>query len=90
MATVRDLGAAVRARRHDLGLSQDELSRSAGVSRPWLSRVESGNHPGAELQKVLDLLDVLGLSIQLESAPVEAPADTPDDDPFDQFFAGPT
>lgn len=68
---VADLGRALRARRVRVGMSQEEVCRAAGVARSWLSRVEAGRHGGAELQKVLDLVAVLGLSLTLthEDAP---------------------
>lgn len=62
---MQDLGRALRARRRERGLSQEAVCRSAGVARSWLSKVEAGRHGGAELQKVLDLAAVLGLSLTL-------------------------
>ncbi|HEY1652020.1 MAG TPA: helix-turn-helix domain-containing protein [Acidimicrobiales bacterium] len=65
--TSRDLAAAVRGRRLTLGLSQAELARRAGVSRPWLSKVEGGK-PTAEFSLIIRLLDVLGLGLHLQDA----------------------
>lgn len=87
MDTIRDLGAVVRARRHELGVSQEELSRRAGVSRPWLSRVEAGRHPRAEMQKILDVLGALELDFTLSPARPRGDAVT-DDDPFRHHFGG--
>jgi HTH-type transcriptional regulator/antitoxin HipB len=64
----RDLGAAVRGRRTSLGLSQAEVARRAGVSRPWLSNIEAGK-PSAEFGRILRLLDALDLSVHLEVSP---------------------
>jgi HTH-type transcriptional regulator/antitoxin HipB len=61
----KDLAAAVRGRRLSLGFSQAELARRAGVSRPWLSKVEAGK-PTAELSLIIRLLDVLGLGLRLD------------------------
>ena len=61
----KDLAAAIRGRRLSMGLSQTELARRAGVSRPWLSRVEEGKLT-AGLSLTIRLLDVLGLGLQLE------------------------
>ena len=61
----KDLAASVRGRRLSLGLSQAELARRVGVSRPWLSKVEAGK-PTAELSLIIRLLDGLGLGLQLE------------------------
>jgi y4mF family transcriptional regulator len=63
--STRDLAAAVRGRRSDLGLSQADLAKRAGVSRPWLSDVEAGK-PTAEFGRIIRLLDALGLSLRLE------------------------
>lgn len=62
----RDLAAGVRGRRTSLGLSQAELARRAGVSRPWLSEVEAGK-PTVEFGRIIRLLDALGLSLHLEA-----------------------
>ena len=84
LATVRDLGAAVRHRRREAGLTQAMLADRAGVSRQWLSGFESGKNPAGEVGKVLDVLTALGLAIELVSAP---PPDTGHDvDPFAGFF----
>jgi HTH-type transcriptional regulator / antitoxin HipB len=61
----RDLAAAVRGRRASLGLSQADLAKRAGVSRPWLSNVEAGK-PTAEFGRIIRLLDALGLSLHLD------------------------
>ena len=37
--SIRDLGAAVRGRRKDLGWTQTQLAERAGVSRKWIYRV---------------------------------------------------
>jgi transcriptional regulator with XRE-family HTH domain len=46
------LGAAVRRRRVELGLSQAEVAARAGISRQLLVHIEQG-HPRAELARVL-------------------------------------
>ncbi len=85
LTTVRDLGAAVRAARRAAGLSQAALAARADVSRQWLSRLETGSNPGAELRKVLDVLTVLGLAVSL------TPSQPPrlESDPFADMFGGP-
>ena len=65
--SIRDIAAAVKGRRHDLGLSQDRLARQAGVSRKWISEFEAGK-PTAELQLVLRVLDALGFQLRLDPA----------------------
>ncbi len=84
LATVRDLGAAVRAARQEGGLSQQALADRAGVPRQWISRLETGSNPGAELRKVLDVLAALGLAVTLEPS---AEPSSLDEDPFADMFA---
>jgi len=60
VTTVHQYQALVRGRRKDLGLSQDRLARSAGVSRKWLSEFERGATTAVELPLVLRVLAALG------------------------------
>ena len=66
--SVGDFAAAVRGRRKDLGMSQDELATRAGVSRKWVYEFEAGK-PGAELSFILRVLDALGFALGLEAGP---------------------
>jgi y4mF family transcriptional regulator len=69
--SIRDLAAAVRGRRKDLGLSQAELAARSGVSRKWVYEFEGGKST-AELRLVLRVVDALSLTLDLgsgESAP---------------------
>lgn len=82
ITTPRDLGAAIRDRRKQLGLGQAELAARAGVSRQWLIQVEGGK-PGVAVGLLLRLLNTLELRLRLD-APVHAGGfgqdlpDTPD------------
>ncbi len=62
--SIRDLAAAVRGRRKDLGLTQAELAERAGVSRKWIYEFEAGK-PTAEFGLLLRVLDELGLALEL-------------------------
>lgn len=84
LTTVRDVGAAVRAARRNAGLSQQVLAERAGVPRQWLSRLETGSNPAAELRKLLDVLAALGLALELRPAPEPSS----DEDPFAAMFGG--
>lgn len=64
--TMADLGALVRESRELSGLTQAELARRAGVSREWLLKVEGGRTP-AEMPRVLDLLDELGMVVDVRT-----------------------
>ena len=65
ITSIRDVAAAVRGRRLNLGLSQADVARLAGVSRQWVNEFESGK-PTAELRLVIRLLDALRLSLTLD------------------------
>jgi y4mF family transcriptional regulator len=65
VTSTRDLAAIVKGRRHSLGLSQAKLARIAGVSRPWLSKVESGKTT-TEIGLLIRLLDALGLTLLVD------------------------
>jgi HTH-type transcriptional regulator/antitoxin HipB len=62
--SIRDLAAAVRGRRIDLGLSQADLASRAGVSRKWIYEFEAGKAT-AEFGLLLRVLDALGLALEL-------------------------
>jgi HTH-type transcriptional regulator / antitoxin HipB len=66
--SIRDLAAAVRGRRKDLGMSQGELATRAGVSRKWVYEFEAGK-PAAEFSLILRVLDALELALELETGP---------------------
>ncbi len=66
--TMKDIGAAVRARRKALGLDQAALARKVGVSREWIIDIEKGK-PRAEAALLLRTLDTLGLAIELDVQP---------------------
>ncbi|UNX54573.1 helix-turn-helix domain-containing protein [Georgenia sp. TF02-10] len=61
--TPAQIGAAIRGARTREGLTQNQLAERAGVSRRWLITLERGQGQRAELGKVLDTLDALGLDL---------------------------
>lgn len=65
--TMKDVSAAIRARRKTLGLGQAALAQKVGVSREWIIDIEKGK-PRAEAALLLRTLYVLGLVIQLDAA----------------------
>ena len=71
--SIRDLAAAVRGRRRDLGLTQADLAVRAGVSRKWVYEFEAGK-PTAELRLILRVLDALGLVLELGHDGARPPA----------------
>jgi len=62
--TVDDLAEIVRARRHELGLTQEELAGVIGVHRMFVSQFESGKRT-LRFELVLRLVQALGLDIEL-------------------------
>lgn len=59
---VAPLARAVRARRGELGLRQSELADLAGCSERFVHTIEHGKS-SLRLDKVLDVLQVLGLDL---------------------------
>ena len=59
----RQFGQCIRARREELGWSQDELARRAGVSRSTVYRLEAGTTTSLYPAKLLSVLDALGLEV---------------------------
>jgi transcriptional regulator with XRE-family HTH domain len=57
----KELGAALRARRLELGLSQTELSKRAGVAQMTISTIETGNS-APRVDILLKLCQGLGAS----------------------------
>lgn len=58
-----DLGSVLRARRRQLGLTQEDAAALAGVSVRWLRRAEQGDN--VRLAEVGRLAGALGLALQL-------------------------
>jgi len=67
---LQSLARAVRARRKALSLTQKQLADLAGTGPVFIYDVESAK-PTLRVDKLLDVLQVLGLSLRLsEGAPV--------------------
>lgn len=61
--TTRDVGALIREARRARGMTQTELSAVAGVTRRWLTDIEQGAKPRAELGLVLAALQALDVRL---------------------------
>jgi y4mF family transcriptional regulator len=59
------LGHAIRSRRKALGLTQAALARFAGCGLAFLYELETGK-PSVRMDKLLPVLEVLGLTLRLE------------------------
>lgn len=64
LTTVQALSSALRGHRLAQGLTQGEIAASAGVSRKFVSDVESGKDT-VEVGKLLALIGALGLTLDL-------------------------
>lgn len=69
IGSTEELGAALRRSRKALGLTQAELALAAGVGLRFVGEVEAGK-PSAQLGRVMQLIEVLGGSLVLRSAPM--------------------
>ena len=68
--TARDIGAVVRGRRRDLGMTQAVLAGRAEVGREWLVGLERGKQR-AEMGHILRVLRALDLEIDVAPAPAD-------------------
>ncbi|MCL2422711.1 MAG: helix-turn-helix domain-containing protein [Micrococcales bacterium] len=68
--TVHTMGSVVRAARVEVGMTQVELARRAGVGRTWLSQFEDGQKTSAPMDMVFRLLAVLGLPVDIRAVDV--------------------
>lgn len=62
--SVKVLGAVLRARRHELGLSQAQVAENAGVSREFVLRLERGK-PRIDLGLILAVIEALDCDLEL-------------------------
>jgi HTH-type transcriptional regulator / antitoxin HipB len=61
-----DLGAAIRRRRRELGLTQEDVAGVAGTGPRFVGELEAGK-PTAQLAETLRVLGALGLDLELRS-----------------------
>ena len=62
ITSVSDLGALVRATRNSAGVRLDDLASTSSLSKQFVNDVELGK-PGAQLGKVLQMLQELGIHL---------------------------
>ena len=61
----RQLAVVVRDARIARGLTQAELAQRVGVSRPWISRFESGHVENAGFERIMKLFEVLDMRMEV-------------------------
>ena len=96
IASASDIAAIIRGRRQDLGLTQGEVAKRAGVSRRWLVNFEASGSTHAELGTILRVIDALDLALDahpqsgasLAVASAKAPADDPGTVDLDALLDG--
>lgn len=72
---LEDLGHRIRQARTARGLTQEQLAKAAGVSRTTLNLLENGLGGDVGVKKAQGILDQLGLSLSIASAPESARPD---------------
>jgi HTH-type transcriptional regulator/antitoxin HipB len=77
----RDVGRLIRARRRQIGWSQETLAERVHTTRRWISEIEHGK-PTAEIGLVLATLQTLGIALRVEPTtvgqkPVRSQAERP-------------
>jgi HTH-type transcriptional regulator/antitoxin HipB len=63
--TALDVGQLVKRQRNDMNLRQLDVAGLANTGNRLIVDVENGK-PTVQLQKVLDLLDILGLEVVIQ------------------------
>lgn len=63
--TTKELGHIVRQQRQDMKLRQLDVAGLANTGNRLIVDIENGK-PTVQLQKVLDLLDILGLEVVVQ------------------------
>lgn len=68
MSAIAELGALVRARRTDIGLTQAEVAVLSGLSRATINQLEQGSSTtDLSLNRAVRLLEALGLGLDFVS-----------------------
>lgn len=68
MSVLTELGSAVRQRRFDMGITQTRLAILCALSRATVNELEKGTIKGLSMGRADQILQVLGLSLNI-SAP---------------------
>lgn len=71
------LAARVLLSRRDLGINQDELAKRAGISRTYVSKIETGAVKDVMSDVVIGLAMALGVSVGYLLGLTDVPSDDP-------------
>lgn len=69
----RQMGACIRARRLEVGMTQEGLARSSGVSVRTVIAVELGDNTNVSFAKLLGMCHAVGLEVSVENAEPRSP-----------------
>lgn len=72
------LGAAIRARRKELNVTQKDLAMTCGTGLRFIIDLEKGK-PTCQIGKTLGVLQALGLTLQLVSHDLSSDSDSDSD-----------
>ena len=75
--TAEQLGAAMRAARKHVGLTQSQLALAAGVGVRFIVDLEAGK-PTLRLENALRVIDALGGALQLAGLPSPVTENAPE------------
>jgi transcriptional regulator with XRE-family HTH domain len=73
MLTLAEIGQRITSARKKYGLTQLELAKKAGVSRPTIDLLENGRATEIGYSKLARILAVLGLEFWLQPASPQRP-----------------
>ena len=73
MISLGEIGTRIASARKRNGLTQFELARRAGVSRPTVDLLENGRASEIGYSKLVRILAVLGLQFRLQPVTPERP-----------------
>jgi transcriptional regulator with XRE-family HTH domain len=73
MFSLADIGKQIATARRERRLTQLELAKQAGVSRPTIDLLENGRATEIGYSKLARILSVLGLGLRLQPIALERP-----------------
>jgi transcriptional regulator with XRE-family HTH domain len=73
MLTLSSIGTQIAAKRKQLGLSQAELAKKAGISRATLDALENGRSGELGFSKLARILSALGMGLKLQEEMARRP-----------------
>lgn len=76
VSTARQVGQIVRRQRTGLGLTQRQLAERSGISERSVVSLELGDATGMRLDKLLEVLSALGLSMDIRAEGDEGEPDS--------------